>query len=473
MKKINIKNKILLLLSFVFIFISSFAISTFAYHEDSNGNLVSDNLYNIGTYSTSIFGVSVNVENQTLTLNGTSTSGSWDNRPNLSITLDAGTYTMQWFTDYVGNNIGFGIRNSSSGLSELYQLNSQRYKTFTISETTTFTTVIWWQAGGLTFNNVSVSCMIYSGSYNSSISFEPYAVYYSQSNYDNAYNNGFETATYNSFKSIMYYANFEEIYLKYESNDNHIRYMGIVYGGRFCDSDVNVKNDLWSNPDYQYPITSNWETNISSSYGLFYMTPYSIYNFIDDYGSVPTVNPDAQALMYMKFIVPQNLFNVNFKLASWQRVRFIDIYGKITDFTSTQGVFSVELYNISEILLFGNSDFSDDVYYLVSDPSSASFNNGYNLGFNDGIQQNTDKISDLNSQIVTLRDTINTLQGQIENMQNSTSNYQHLLWTIASTPWESFNKIWNVEFGGINIANIVTGFVTALLVIYLIKKIWK
>lgn len=473
MKKITLKNKFLILFSFLFLLIGTFTISSFAYHEDSNGNLVSDNLYNIGSYNGSSNGISMNVSNQTLTLNGTSTGGIWNNRPELNITLEAGTYTMQWFTNYSSNGIGFGLRNSSSGLGELYQLNTQRYRTFTINESTTFTTVIWIGSSGLTFNNVKISCMVYSGNYRSNISFEPYGIYYSQSNYDSAYKNGFDTATYNSFKSIMYYANFEEIYLKYEANNNDIRYMGIVYGGRFCDSDVNNKANLWSSLDYQFPITNNWEKNISSSYGLFYMTPYSIYNFIEDYGEVPTIKPDTQSLLYMKFITPQNLFNVNFKLSSWQRIRFIDIYGKTTDYTSAQGVFSVELYEISEILCFGNSDFVDDNYYLVSDPSSASFNNGYNSGFNDGLQINTDKISDLNSQISNLQSTISTLQGQIKNMENSTSNYQHLLWTIAGTPWESFNKIWNVSFGGINIANVVTGLVTALLVIYLIKKIWK
>lgn len=134
----------------------------------------SDNLYNIGTYSATIFGVTFSVENQTLTLNGTSTDGSWDNRYELSITLEPGTYTMQWFTDYQFNNIGFGIRASGTGLTELYQLNTQRYKTFTISETTTFTTVIWWATGGLSFNNVKVSCMVYRGDYKAYTTFEPY-----------------------------------------------------------------------------------------------------------------------------------------------------------------------------------------------------------------------------------------------------------------------------------------------------------
>ncbi len=124
-------------------------------------------------------------------------------------------------------------------------------------------------------------------------------------------------------------------------------------------------------------------------------------------------------------------------------------------------------------MCFGKSNFSEDPYYIVSDPISAYYNLGYSEGYNSGVQVNIDKVSNLNNQIQTLNNTISTLNKQIEFLESGTKNYQHLLWTIAGTPWESFNKIWNVSFGGINIANVVTGLVTALLVIYLIKKIWK
>lgn len=133
-----------------------------------------DNLYNIGSYSTTMNGVSISVSNQTLTLNGTSTKRTWDRRNDLSITLEPGTYTMQWFTSYTGNDIGFGIFKPDTDLANLYVLNEERYRTFTISESTTFYTMIWWSRSNMTFNNVKVSCMVYKGSYKAYTMFEPY-----------------------------------------------------------------------------------------------------------------------------------------------------------------------------------------------------------------------------------------------------------------------------------------------------------
>lgn len=467
MKKITIKNKILLLFSFLFILISTFTISSFAYHVDSNGNLVSDNLINYQDINSSKFtdlgnnSFKLNWGGSVSTITLPYTDFNENTQYSMTITKVSGAnyWAYQFYWNY-NDNTSEKFTNNQGLANGTYSFTSASNKTLV-----SITIVLNYEADftGMMLNIGEPK------------SFEPYGqIYYSQSNYDNAYSSGFNTATFNSFKSIMYYANFEEIWLSYQTNNNYaVRYLGLVYAGRLCESDVTDRANIWSDPDYDYPITNNWEENISSSFGLFYMTNWSLYDFIQESADYPSVSPDREARLYMKFITPQNLFNTNFKVASWQRVRFIDIYGKITDFTSTQGVFSVELYNISEIICFGTGDFADDNYYIVSDPSSASFNSGYNLGFDDGIQQNTDKISELNSEIVSLHDTIDILQQQIVNLQNSTSNYQHLLWTVAGTPWESFNKIWNVEFGGINIANIVTGFVTALLVIYLIKKIWK
>lgn len=102
-----------------------------------------------------------------------------------------------------------------------------------------------------------------------------------------------------------------------------------------------------------------------------------------------------------------------------------------------------------------------------------AYTRGYEDGKNDGLSSGNAIIEEYKQAITTYKDTIQTLSKRISLLENSNRNYTNLIWTIGATPWESFKHIWNVEFGGINIANIITGLVTALLVIYLIKKIWK
>ena len=442
MKRKSIKNKILLLFSFLFILISTLTISSFAYHDDDNGNLVSDNLYNIGSYTGSSSGVSMNVSNQTLTLNGKSSGGIWNNRPELSITLEAGTYTMQWFTNYTSNNIGFGLRNSSSGLSELYQLNTQRYRTFTINESTTFTTVIWVGSSGLTFDNVKISCMVYSGNYKAFTTFEPYGqVFYSHDtlNKISRYNYGpFSYATniqltYNNGSSSFVYKNYSNIYdLTLETFIGFSNQCIVVDDYKF------IFSNLGGNANWTYTFNFTFVNNsikVSDFNEWYFYGPIS-YSFISgstNFSNSSSGNPDI-------IILTDHNFSSSAYITNFSFTRKNPYYGGLS---STK----------------------------VGTPnSSLGYDNGYINGFDDARDQVTESYSTI---IKKYEDTIKTLSDRVSYLENANRNYTNLLWTIGATPWESFKHIWNVEFGGINIASIVTGLVTALLVIYLIKKVWK
>lgn len=61
------------------------------------------------------------------------------------------------------------------------------------------------------------------------------------------------------------------------------------------------------------------------------------------------------------------------------------------------------------------------------------------------------------SQITSMQLTINALNEQV-NSFHSDYGINNMLWTIGSTPFESFRQIWNVELFGVNISRVITGF---------------
>lgn len=102
------------------------------------------------------------------------------------------------------------------------------------------------------------------------------------------------------------------------------------------------------------------------------------------------------------------------------------------------------------------------------------FNDSQNINqqsFNQGVISQKPTIDELRKQIFALTLANNTLQNDLATAQDT--QMRSLIWTIGSTPFESFKTIWNVNIWGINIGGIILGGLMALLVLYLIKKIWK
>lgn len=79
--------------------------------------------------------------------------------------------------------------------------------------------------------------------------------------------------------------------------------------------------------------------------------------------------------------------------------------------------------------------------------------------------------SSYENQISLLERTVEEQSRQIRDLQDYEFSFPNLIWTIASTPFESFKQIWNVDFLGLNIANFVIGLLSALIFIYILKKV--
>lgn len=116
-----------------------------------------------------IYNVDCSVSDGVGYLNNTSTAGSWQNISSNSITLPAGTYTLYFWTNWTGTGIGLGLYNSNH--QDLYQINTQRYKTFTLTTEETFSIVFWWSTGSMAFNNTYIKSMVKSGTYDADTQF--------------------------------------------------------------------------------------------------------------------------------------------------------------------------------------------------------------------------------------------------------------------------------------------------------------
>ncbi len=429
--------------------VTAFIVPSYAYTEDNQGNLKSDNIYNIGSYNGTINGVSMNLSNQTLTLNGTSTNGSWNNRSELSLTLPSGTYTMQWFTNYVGNNVGFGLRSSGSGLTELYQLNTQRYKTFTINQETTFTSVIWWEGANMSFDNVKISCMVYKGNYKAYSSFEPYGkVYYSQNNFDNALNNDYGifrlcssidltlTHSDNSNIDTFHWGSILELI-------NDKSYITCNNGTFSCNNGL-LKNDLLGGSSN---ATAKWQFNFSGKFPLvkrfssLIASGYDLrYQLVDEKG---------------KLFAYDNIVN--------------DKIVDLTEFNSYQ-IGYIQLYTgaVGVAVNFTTLYFSSDY--------DIAFTNGFNSGYEEGIKDGEEESFSVGYQEGYREGKID---GHDEGYKEAlgedltTRGFWGLLNSIFSFPVNMIKSVFNFEFMGINIASLITFIISIVIVALVVRKFTK
>lgn len=469
-------NKILIGFMALVGLITSIAVPTFAYHEDSNGNLVSDNLYSIGSYSGTSNGVSMSISNQTLTLNGTSTNRSWDNRFDLSITLNPGTYTMQWFTDYTYNDIGFGIFNSNNtDLANLYVLSEERYRTFTISEKTTFYTMIWWSRSNMSFDNVKVSCMVYEGNYKAYTSFEPYgATYYKD--------------RYITDISVMDYSNIAKAYINHHSGnyDNPSNAQtGFIYQGQYGFV-YNSGNALdWGDFETDLIISDHdIKYYINSNYGSFYHTPWSMWQLITWNGAYPLryVGSDTLPIsLTYEFITPINLNNVGFDMGEFDYLSFYDSNGFLLGRISKNDNVTVAYSNVSKIVGERHiSDIPEDILYIASSLSSGyydlGYKDGYNNGYNQGIQDGKENALDIGYQ-EGYRD--GKIDGYDEGYDEAlgeditTRGFWGLLNSIMSYPVNMIKSVFNFEFMGINISALITFIISIVIVVFVVHKFKK
>lgn len=143
-------------------------------------SFIGSNLQPIKDWSErTINGVTCSIRDGVGYLNGTSTAGSWQQTEIGTIVLPAGTYTIYFWTNFVETGdpqllrfIGLGLRNSS--YDNLYPCNSNKYRTFTLTEQQTFNIVFWWQTDGMVFDNIWIKSMVKEGAYDPTTQYVAY-----------------------------------------------------------------------------------------------------------------------------------------------------------------------------------------------------------------------------------------------------------------------------------------------------------
>ena len=101
-------------------------------------------------------------------------------------------------------------------------------------------------------------------------------------------------------------------------------------------------------------------------------------------------------------------------------------------------------------------------------------NNDWESGYNQGLIESNKK----NNDIIVLKDTtikdlhnqINSLNNTLNGYRNNQYSFESLFWGIGSIPFGVLGQMLNFDLMGINLFGLVSGLLTAILLIWLIKR---
>lgn len=265
--------------------------------------------------------------------------------------------------------------------------------------------------------------------------------------------------------SLLDLNNLQSATFYYEVNNSKYHYTFIKNGVFGYEEDYGWNLNL-SDFTTNSTIQTRYQDNIYTPYGMFYDTNWSIYNFIMEESSVPGISEDVQSYLEYVFITPVLINNTYFNNNGFTAIEFYDSNDYLLGVWATSP-FDVSLNGVSKIRCSSeSSDYADEQVYLICGLDVSQ----YNIGYRDGVNAQQSVIDDLQSQINQLDNANAVLQQQLNTASNTNANM--LFWTIASTPFESFKTIWNVDVLGLNISGFVLGVLMALLILYIIKKVW-
>lgn len=196
----------------------------------------------------------------------------------------------------------------------------------------------------------------------------------------------------------------------------------------------------------------------------FYFSSIEFYNTFDIYSScsnwyrIDDLLEYTSGVPFIQVLYSQKVSNYFYIICEYRR--------------STDGYITFT----SNDFLYTNSFSLSILDYTNSSDSSQGYIAEIN-SLNGNITSLQSNISNLNNIIIQLQNTItnqqNTINRQAQQIRDFNNyNAPQLIWTIASTPFESFKQIWNVDFLGLNLANFFIGLISALIIIYIIKKIF-
>lgn len=199
------------------------------------------------------------------------------------------------------------------------------------------------------------------------------------------------------------------------------------------------------------------DTSFVSDYGWF-IEDYGQYNgitgFLFEFASTPSWDSDMPWKLVLEYQAPVQFINTPFNC---QTDGMLNVYLDQQLITSFNG-YTIENFTANRLEYVGQNDFARKPTYISSNSMDT-----YWVGYYKA--RNEDNIT-----IRQLEDANRTLQRQLAEMNNN--NGTRLIWAIASTPFESFKTIWDVDVMGLNIGGIVLGSMIGLIIVWILKKVF-
>lgn len=180
-------------------------------------------------------------------------------------------------------------------------------------------------------------------------------------------------------------------------------------------------------------------------------------------------------------IIPLNMYiNTSFLMTKYDRTNMIN----------------VKLYNNNEMIYNGGDDINFS--FIVNEENlafnkmeiegiyapdyinfefnmsydGASYQKGYDEAYKEVYHWKT-TYETLENQYLTLNSNYENLLQQYNQLARGEYTFENLFWSVGSVPMAFIMQGFNVNVLGMNIAAIITGLLTALLVIWIIKKLLK
>lgn len=233
-----------------------------------------------------------------------------------------------------------------------------------------------------------------------------------------------------------------------------------IFKGSLSGSSINSQVKLIFVTDKQV----NSDGSISSISELQYFTLDSSNNFSFDFQEL-TLSAENVGCSYIKyfFFFISGSWNPNTRYNDW-------LVNPNQNFNSMSSVWLNSLdVSLTFDIFEGSSDYQSGYEQGFSD-GVKQIDEQMNQAYNDMLVQNTAlslQIQDLNDRIQTQSNLISQMQEQL----NSSGNFKNLFFTMADIPFKTVHSALGFEFWGVNLFRFFTGVLTALGIVWLIKKI--
>lgn len=418
---------------------------------NNEGNLVGNNLFNSSTFvSTAVHNASYTFDNASIMMISSSSDdpfvyGTFSVEPNTAYTISINI--IQGTIQSWGINPSYLVAPSRTSIS--FNTNS---------DTTTYP--LCFECYEVDNYQCTIQIMLNYGS--SSLPWEPYGVWYSQTNYDNLQTQydiilaNINPLSANNISSNSLILNSVDV----TSQLGGSIFLSNLNGGLGF---YNYDFDAYSSFNSSGVNVFNLVSNFNNTYSIFGCSAFvSLSRSAEDYLDISFYR-DNQLILSMNDLDSETTQEY-MQTYSNQEIQFnkIIISGQYTSGVSNR-------QGVNYIIDNNNYAFG----YQQGYKDSEMFYDSENTRLVAENSQLTNDLNNLNNNYNSLNTNYNNLLSQYNNLANNEYTFSELFWSISSVPFGVLASGFNVNVLGVNLAAIITGLFTALLIIWIIKWLSK